>query len=49
MGNGAKFCRIAPRAVWAMNLFKDNAMSHFHEILKRRAKARLGGFLVKVA
>ena len=25
-------------AVWAMNLFNDNAMSHFHEILKRRQK-----------
>ena len=25
-------------AVWAMNLFNDNAMSHFHKILKRRQK-----------
>ena len=37
-------------AVWAMNLFNDNAMSHFHEIVKRRQKqVLLDRFLVKVA
>ena len=36
-------------AVQAMNLFNDNAMSHFHEILKRRQKqVSLDRFLVKV-
>ena len=33
-----------------MNLFNNNAMSHFHEILKRRQKqVSLDRFLVKVA
>uniref|UniRef100_A0A8D2J1Y1 DDE-1 domain-containing protein n=2 Tax=Varanus komodoensis TaxID=61221 RepID=A0A8D2J1Y1_VARKO len=37
-------------AVRAMNLFNDNAMSHFCEILKRRQKqASLDRFLVEVA
>lgn len=37
-------------AVRAMNLFDDNAMSHFREILKRRQKQQsLDRFLVKVA
>jgi hypothetical protein len=37
-------------AVRAMNLFNDNAMSYFHEILKRRQKqVSLDRFLVKVA
>nr|XP_032835765.1 tigger transposable element-derived protein 1-like isoform X1 [Petromyzon marinus]XP_032835766.1 tigger transposable element-derived protein 1-like isoform X1 [Petromyzon marinus] len=37
-------------AVRAMNLFNDNAMSHFREILKRREKrASLDRLLVKVA
>ena len=37
-------------AVQAMNLFNDNAMSHFREILKRRQKyVSLDRFLVKVA
>jgi hypothetical protein len=37
-------------AVRAMNLFNDNAMSYFREILKRRQKqALLDRFLVKVA
>ena len=36
--------------VWAINLFNDNAMSHFCEILKRRQKqVSLDRFLVKVA
>jgi hypothetical protein len=35
-------------AVRAMNLFNDNAMSYFHEILKRRQKQEsLDRFLVK--
>ena len=33
-----------------MNLFNDNAMSHFHEILKRRQKqVSWDRFLVKIA
>ena len=37
-------------AVWAMNLFHNNAMSHFREILKRRQKqVSLHRFIVKVA
>jgi hypothetical protein len=37
-------------AVRAMNLFNDNAMSHFREILKRRQKqVSLDRFLLKVA
>ena len=37
-------------AVRAMNIFNDNAMSHFREILKRREKQQsLDRFLVKVA
>ena len=37
-------------AVRAMNIFNDNAMSHFREILKRRQKQQsLDRFLVKVA
>jgi hypothetical protein len=37
-------------AVRAMNLFNDNAMSYFREILKRRQKqVPLDRFLVKVA
>ena len=37
-------------AVRAMNLFDDNAMSHFHEIRNRRQKqVSLHRFLVKVA
>ena len=37
-------------AVQAMNLFNDNAMSHFQEILKRRQKqVSLDRFLVKFA
>jgi hypothetical protein len=37
-------------AVRAMNLFNDNAMSYFSEILKRRQKqVSLDRFLVKVA
>jgi hypothetical protein len=37
-------------AVRAMNLFNDNAMSYFREILKRRQKqVLLDRFLVKVA
>ena len=37
-------------AVWEMNLFKDNAMSHFREILKKRQKqVSLDRFLVKLA
>ena len=37
-------------AVRAMNLFKNNTMSHFHKILKRRQKkASLDRLLVKVA
>ena len=36
-------------AVRAMNLFNDDAMSHFRQILKRRQKQRsLDSFLVKV-
>ena len=53
MGNGAKFVeKHHPNkavAVRAMSLFNDNAMSHFHEILKRRQKMSLDGFLVKGA
>ena len=54
MGNSAKFCRKhhpnKAVAVRAMNLFHDNAMSHFHEILKRGQKqVSLDRFLVKVA
>ena len=37
-------------AVWMMNLFNNNTMSHFREILKRRQKqVSLDRFLVKVA
>ena len=37
-------------AVWAMNLFNNNAMPYFREILKRRLKqVSLDRFLVKVA
>jgi type III secretory pathway component EscR len=37
-------------AVPAMNIFNDNAMSHFREILKRRQKQQsLDTFFVKVA
>ena len=37
-------------AVWTMNLFNDNAMSHFCKIFKRRQKqVSLDRFLVKVA
>jgi type III secretory pathway component EscR len=37
-------------AVRAMNIFNDNAMSRFREILKRRQKQQsLDRFLVKVA
>jgi hypothetical protein len=37
-------------AVRAMNLFNDNALSYFREILKRRhEQASLDRFLVKVA
>jgi hypothetical protein len=37
-------------AVRAMNLFNDNAMSYFREILRRRQKqVPLDRFLVKVA
>jgi hypothetical protein len=37
-------------AVRAMNLFNNNAKSHFHGILKRRQKqVSLDRFLVKVA
>jgi hypothetical protein len=37
-------------AVQVMNLFNDNAMSYFHEILKRRQKqVSLDMFIVKVA
>jgi hypothetical protein len=37
-------------AVWAMNLFNNNAVSYFREILKRRQKqVSLDRFLVKVA
>ena len=37
-------------AVQVMNLFNDNAMSHFREILKRRQnQVSLDRFLVKVA
>ena len=36
--------------VWAMNLFNNNAMSHFREILKRRPKqVSLDRLLVKVS
>ena len=54
MGNGANFVdKHHPNEVLAaqtMNLFNDNAMSRFHEILKRRQKqVSLDGFLVKVA
>ena len=38
------------QAVRVMNLFNDNAMSHFREILKRRQnQVSLDRFLVKVA
>jgi hypothetical protein len=41
--------KIKAVAVWAMNLFNDNAMSYYHEILKRRQKqVSLDRFLVKV-
>jgi hypothetical protein len=37
-------------AARAMNIFNDNAMSHFREILKWRQKQQLfGSFFVKVA
>jgi hypothetical protein len=37
-------------AVTTMNVFNDNAMSYFHEILKRRQKqVSLDRFLIKVA
>ena len=37
-------------AVRAMNIFNDNAMSHFREILERKQKQQsLDRFLVKVA
>ena len=37
-------------AVRVINLFNDNAMSHFHEILKRGQKeVSLDRFLIKVA
>ena len=36
-------------AVLVMNLFNDNAMSHFHQILKRRQKqVSLDRFLDKI-
>ena len=52
MGNSAKFCRKhhlnKAVAVRAINLFNDNAMSHFCEILKRSQKqVSLDRFLVK--
>ena len=37
-------------AVWAMNVFNDNAKSHFQEILKmRQNQVSLSRLLVKVA
>jgi hypothetical protein len=54
VGSSAKICRkhhpSKAVAVRAMNLFNDNAMSYFREILERRQKqVSLDRFLVKVA